>query len=184
MSGIFERAVIFAVNAHSGMTRKGSRTPYILHPLEAAVIASTLTEDEEVLAACVLHDTLEDTPVAAEELRGDFGERVASLVLSDSENKRETLPAADTWETRKRETLDALSSAGLEEQILVLADKLSNLRAIYRAFLEKGDALWLVFNQKDKGRQEWYYRGIAEKLTLLRDSPAYREYISLLDLVF
>ena len=78
MSGIFERAVIFAVNAHSGMTRKGSRTPYILHPLEAAVIASTLTEDEEVLAACVLHDTLEDTPVAAEELRGDFGERVAS----------------------------------------------------------------------------------------------------------
>ena len=180
----FERAICFAVNAHSGMTRKGGGTPYIVHPMEAAVIASYLTSDEDVLCAAVLHDTVEDTSVTAEDLREEFGERIASLVLFDSENKREGLPAADTWELRKRETLDALSSSGREEQILVLADKLSNMRSIYRSYLEKGDALWLAFNQKDKNRQEWYYRSIAEKLTLLRDSSAYREYLSLLDLVF
>ncbi len=184
MSALLDRAICFAVKAHSGMTRKGSSTPYIVHPLEAVAIAATLTSDEEVLSACVLHDTLEDTPVTAEMLRAEFGARVTSLVLSDSENKRESLPAADTWMLRKQETLDALESASFEEQVLVLADKLSNLRSFYRLHLKKGDALWQDFNQKDKKKQEWYYRGIAERLPLLSATPAYREYSAIVDLVF
>ena len=51
---LFEEAVKFALNAHSGMQRKTENTPYILHPLEAAVIVAAMTDDEEVLAAAVL----------------------------------------------------------------------------------------------------------------------------------
>ena len=181
---LFDRAIIFAVKAHTGATRKGSKTPYIVHPLEVAAIAATLTSDEEVLAACVLHDTIEDTPVTAEELRREFGERVLSLVLSDTENKRETLPPAETWELRKQETLIALEHASKEQLILALSDKLSNMRAIFRGYLERGDGVFEIFHVKDKAKQARYYRGIAERLKPLKDTAAYREYVCLLEKVF
>lgn len=53
-----ERAIIFAANAHAGTKRKGKERAYILHPIEAMTIVASLTEDEEVLAAAVLHDTV------------------------------------------------------------------------------------------------------------------------------
>lgn len=181
---LFDRSILFAVKAHSGATRKGSKTPYIVHPLEVAAIAATLTSDEEVLAACVLHDTIEDTPVTAEELRREFGERVLSLVLSDTENKRETLPPAETWELRKQETLIALGHASKEQLIIVLSDKLSNMRSVFRGVQEEGDGFFDLFHVKDKAKHAWYYRGIAARLAPLQDSAAYREYVWLLEKVF
>ncbi len=181
---ILDQAIIFAVKAHSGQARKGIGTPYIVHPMEAAVIASTLTKEKEVIAAAALHDTVEDTPTTMEEIKEEFGERIAALVGSDSENKREDRPAAETWKIRKQETIDFLDHATRDEQILVLSDKLSNIRAMYRDQLVLGDKLWERFNQKDKSMHEWYYREIAVRLTAVMDSPAYREYIRLVDLVF
>lgn len=67
-SDILDRAILFATEAHRGAFRKGTRIPYILHPLEAAAIAATITVDHEVLAAAVLHDVIEDTAVTEEEL--------------------------------------------------------------------------------------------------------------------
>ena len=184
MGRLFDRAVCFAVRAHSGMTRKGSKTPYIVHPLESACIAASLTDDEEVLAAAVLHDTIEDTPVTAEEIRAQFGGRVCALVLAETEEKRPSLPASDTWQMRKQETIDALAHSGREEQILILSDKLSNLRSIFRIWCSEGDSVFELFHEKDKSRQEWYYRSIANGLTLLRDTPACREYEALLHAIF
>ena len=60
---MIQEAVNFAERAHRGAVRKGSRIPYITHPLEAAVIAASITDDPEVIAAAVLHDVLEDTDV-------------------------------------------------------------------------------------------------------------------------
>lgn len=101
MGLILDKAIIFAVNAHRGQFRKGSDTPYILHPMEAAAIVGTMTADDEVLAAAVLHDTVEDTGTTTEQIREQFGERVAALVSAESENKREDQPAASTWKIRK-----------------------------------------------------------------------------------
>ena len=58
---MIDRAAKFAEQAHKGTHRKGTRIPYIVHPLETALIASMLTNDEEILAAALLHDTIEDT---------------------------------------------------------------------------------------------------------------------------
>ena len=74
---VIEKAIGFAVKAHAGALRKGTNLPYILHPLEAASIAAQMTDDQEIIAATVLHDTVEDTETSAEDIRKEFGARVA-----------------------------------------------------------------------------------------------------------
>ena len=184
MGLILDKAIIFAVNAHRGQFRKGSDTPYILHPMEAAAIVGTMTADDEVLAAAVLHDTVEDTGTTIEQIREQFGERVAALVSAESENKREDQPAASTWKIRKVETIEHLKIAPIEVKMLTLGDKLSNIRSMYRDHLCLGDKLWQRFNQKDKNEQLWYYKSIAECLSDLAEYPAYREYTDLGENVF
>ena len=184
MQSKLDQAIVFAVNAHGGTTRKGGTIPYIFHPLEALTIASTMTDDVDVLSATVLHDTVEDTDTTISDIKELFGDNVARLVVSDTENKRESLPATDTWEIRKNETLNLLEKANKNEQIIALSDKLSNLRAIYRDYNTIGEKLWERFNVKDKNKQAWYYCGIAERLKDLTDSFAYKEYLELLEKVF
>lgn len=181
---VLDKAIIFATEAHSGTYRKGGKTPFVVHPLEAAAIAASMTDDEEIIAAAVLHDVVEDTPATIEEMKNAFGERVAKLVVSDSEDKRENMPKAESWEIRKRETLESIPNAGREEQIIVLSDKLSNLRSIYRDYTKIGDELWNRFNVKDKEKHKWYYCGVAEKLNKVKDTCAFKEYVELLFAVF
>lgn len=181
---ILDRAIVFAVEAHSGGVRKGTKTPYIVHPLEAVSIVTTMTDDREVMAAAVLHDVVEDTEYTIEDIQAQFGDRVAELVGSESENKREDLPAEETWEIRKLETIEHLSRAGLEVKMIALSDKLSNIRAICRDYLAVGDKLWERFNQKDKDKHGWYYKSVAEALKELGEYPAYQEYLELVGEVF
>lgn len=78
-------AVLFAAEAHRGEFRKGKAIPYILHPMEVAAITAGMTDDPEIIAAALLHDTIEDAGVSAEEIAAEFGPRVASLVQAVSE---------------------------------------------------------------------------------------------------
>ena len=176
-----EKAMIFAANAHAGAVRKGTDIPYIVHPMEAGAIAASVTSEKEVIAAAILHDTLEDTDVTEEEILQNFGTEVLRLIKSDSEDKREDLPPEETWKIRKIETIDYLKNkADRKEKIIALADKLSNLRAIYRDQNRIGDELWNRFNQKDKNEHKWYYGSFAETLLELKDSAAYEEYCEVL----
>lgn len=184
MGQLLDKAICFATAAHAGQLRKGSNTPYILHPLEAATIVSTMTSDEEVIAAAILHDVVEDTDTTIDDIRELFGQRLAALVASESENKRENLPAASTWKIRKQETLDELRSANADVKMITLGDKLSNIRAIHRDQEILGDELWQRFNQKDKAEHYCYYRSIADCLTELKEHPAYTEYLALVNETF
>ena len=74
---LLDRAILFATKAHAGALRRDGHTPYILHCTEAAAIVATMTQEQEVLAAAVLHDVVEDTAVTAETLEMEFGSRVA-----------------------------------------------------------------------------------------------------------
>lgn len=174
---LMDRAIIFATRAHSGAYRKGTQIPYIVHPMEAAAIAATITEDQDIIAAAVLHDVIEDTDATAEEIRFFFNDHIADLVEAESEDKRKDLPPQETWMFRKMETLEFLrQKAGREEKILVLADKLSNIRAIYRDQNIVGDQIWERFNEKSKEKHGWMYRQIAEALSELKDTFAWQEY--------
>ena len=76
------RAIAFATKAHEGQFRKGTKRPYIVHPLEVGEIVATLTFDEEIISAAILHDTIEDCEEVTDEvLRKEFGDRVTELVL-------------------------------------------------------------------------------------------------------
>lgn len=174
---LLDRAIMFAARAHSGTYRKGTKIPYIVHPMEAAAIVATITDDPDMIAAAVLHDVVEDTDATVEEIRFFFNDHIARLVESESENKRKDLPPQETWMLRKMETLDFLKNkAGREEKILALADKLSNIRAINRDQKTIGEQLWERFNEKNKVKHGWMYRQIAEALSELKDTFAWQEY--------
>lgn len=184
MGTLLNQAIIFATKAHEVQFRKGTKIPYILHPMEAAAIVGTMTTDDEIVAGAVLHDVVEDTKTTVEEIKELFGERVASLVASESEDKREDKPAESTWKIRKQETLDHLKNAPIEVKMITLGDKLSNIRAIHRDYNIIGDELWQRFNQKDKKEHYWYYQGVADCLTELNVYQAYKEYVDLVEKTF
>ena len=153
-------AIRFAVECHAGQLRKGSEMPYIVHAMEVLSILAAITKDIDVLMAGVMHDCIEDgrlpdgqggeREVTREDIAQRFGERVADLVAAHSEDKN--LP----WEERKIRALQELETADDDLQDLVLADKLSNMRAIARDYRAVGDDLWKRFHAP-KEKQSWYY---------------------------
>ncbi|MFQ5709934.1 MAG: HD domain-containing protein [bacterium] len=149
------RAIEFAVRAHAGQYRRGTRVPYIVHPLRVAKLLLDRGCSEEMAVAGVLHDTLEDTPVTSKDLRTHFGEEVARLVEAASEPDK-----SDTWENRKQHTIETLKTAPLEVLWLVCADKLDNVRSIREEQTRLGDAVWSKFN-RPRDKQKWYYESLA-----------------------
>ena len=187
---LLDRAIIFAVKAHHNTERRGKGFPYIVHPMEAVEIVATITPDQELLAAAALHDTIEDTDVTVDDIRREFGDRIAELVHAESDQiNGEVFDAANgdeeaTWHARKQAAIDRLAAAPHDAKIVALGDKLSNMRAIARDYAVKGDERWKIFHAKDKADHEWHYRGLAESLSELSDTFAYKELVHLIDEVF
>ena len=180
-TSLFDKAAHFAIDAHSGTERRGKGFPYILHPLEAASIVSTITSDQEMLAAAVLHDVVEDTDVSIEEIREAFGDRVALLVQHDTGTKDKSL----SWRQKKQIQLDKIASSDRDSKIVAMGDKLSNLRGITNDYKMIGDDLWSRFHAPDGKKDiEWYYRSLADVLAEVSDTIPYQEYIMLLDHTF
>ena len=179
---LLNNAIAFAVEKHKNGLRKGTKMPYIVHPLEVMHNLMLMGADKNLMAAGVLHDTVEDTDATLEEIAEKFGEDVAVLVASHTE-KDKALP----WKTRKEIALEHLKHATKREQMLVLADKLSNMRAIARDYDKILDKLWERFN-RGKDDQGWYYRSGAASLLNLGEyedtKGLYGEFVELVDKVF
>ena len=119
-----------------------------------------------------------------EDLRLEFGDRIASLVAQESEERHEGMNDEESWHNRKRISIERLAKAPHDAKIVALADKLSNIRAIARDSAEMGDALWERFHSKDPKDHEWHYRGLADSLGELQDTAAFQEFESLINKVF
>ena len=177
-TSLLDKAIHFAVDAHQGAERRGKGFPYILHPMEAAAIVATMTADQRLLAAAVLHDVVEDTDTTIEQIRRAFGDDIAQLVAKESH------PKGLGWRESRKHILDHLRVASRESQIVALGDKLSNMRAIARDYEQQGDDLWKIFHAKDRSDHEWHYRGLAASLSELEGTFAYREFVDLIDGVY
>jgi guanosine-3',5'-bis(diphosphate) 3'-pyrophosphohydrolase len=121
------RAAVFAADKHRGQLRKGAdEAPYILHPLAVAraLVEEGGVTDAEVIAAGLLHDTIEDTPTVHDDLCEAFGERVAGLVAELTDDKR--LPKKD----RKERQVKHAPHLSHDAKQIKLADKLCNLREL------------------------------------------------------
>ena len=154
-TSFFDKAVRFATEAHSGTERRGKGYPYIIHAMEATSIVSTITNDQEMLAAAILHDTVEDTGVTIEQIRDVFGPRVATLVLHETA----PLDPEMTWYEKKSAQVKQLFSAPYDRKVVALGDKLSNMRGIAWDYRQIGDLVWKRFHAPNgKTDVEWYYR--------------------------
>jgi myo-inositol-1(or 4)-monophosphatase len=183
-TALFDRAARYAIEAHADTERRGKGFPYIIHPMEAAAIVATITADPEILAAAILHDVVEDTDRTVEDLRAEFGDRIAELVASESEDPMAHLSEEASWHTRKQAAIERLANAPHDAKIVAMGDKLSNMRAIARDHEQIGDEIWNLFHTKEKSEHEWHYRGLAASLSDLSGTAAYREFVALIDQVF
>lgn len=174
---MIDKAIEFATKAHAGQFRKGTKRPYIVHPIEVGDIVATMTQDEEIVSAAVLHDTIEDCEgITARVLAQTFSEKVAYYVGQESEDK------SKTWLERKKATIEHLRTAPKEIQMIGLADKLSNIRDINRDYPVYGEELWNRFRMKDKDTIGWYYKGVRDALAdNFAEYEVYEEYCQLVE---
>lgn len=155
---LINQAIIFATLAHEGQYRKSTKIPYISHPYAVGMLLQNEGCSEAVIAAGLLHDTLEDTETTFEELVEQFGLYVAKLVLAASEEDKSL-----SWEVRKQRTIDALPFSAIELIHIITADKLHNLRSIRTDLETQGEITWERFN-RGKASQYWYYTNIVKAL--------------------
>jgi guanosine-3',5'-bis(diphosphate) 3'-pyrophosphohydrolase len=138
---LFIRAAQFAAQKHKDCRRKDAdETPYINHPI---AVAATLSEagvrDVELLAAALLHDTIEDTDATYDEVHGEFGKRIADLVAEVTDDK--------SLEKKERKRLQVLRAGRLSSgaKLIKLADKICNLRDI----LDSPPAEWSTSRKRE-----------------------------------
>ena len=165
---LIHRAIEFAALRHKDQKRKGTELPYIVHPMEVMQILTENGCDENVIAAGILHDTIEDTETTYDDILENFGKEIADIVANESEDK------SKSWKERKQKTIDRLPNDNIETQLVCCADKLSNLRSMLSDYQKVGEKLWDRF-RSDRENIKWYYNGIIESLTDLEDYNMYQE---------
>jgi (p)ppGpp synthase/HD superfamily hydrolase len=129
---LMDRAIQFALLAYGDDKRKGTLIPYITHPYAVGMILAQQGCDEEVIAAGLLHDVVEDTEYTIENIRSQFGDRIADIVQGCSEDK------SKTWKERKSHTIETLPTVSPDIQMVTCADKLHNIRSIVNDFRAEG----------------------------------------------
>jgi len=130
--------------------------------VSVALIVSRYTDSNDVLAAALLHDILEDTNYTAEQLRREFGSRVLRLVREVSEPRGEM-----SWAMRKEAYLDSLAQVSHPALIIAAADKITNLRAMRSAYLVDGEQLWQRFAPQSTREQRLeFYRRVYHRVAI------------------
>lgn len=179
-----------AWQAHILQKRKDSEIPYIIHPIEVAIILIENEASEDLITAGLLHDTLEDTAITADFIKINFGSHVASLVVAASEPEKLGLGTKlsikeeiNSWQCRKTHTINFILKAPLEIKLLTCADKLSNIRSMIKDYNIMGNELWKKFNAGCRD-QKWYYEELVNSLNELSDYKMYQEFVILVKELF
>ena len=166
---IIEHALRIAAVAHHTQTRKGTPVPYIVHPV---MVSHTLIRhgfSDEVVAAGLVHDVLEDTEVTKTQLQEALGERVTQMVETLSEDK--TLP----WRERKEQYIENIRSASNEVKAISVADKIHNLTNLLDEYEKRGADVWNDFNAGREAKQ-WFEESMYEMLHTSFQHPLVEEY--------
>lgn len=125
-----EQAIRAAAVLHKNQLRKGSMPfPYITHLVATAFTLLDYTNDEDVIIAALLHDTLEDTDYTLDELQEDFGGRVREIVEAITE-PRSTADEKISWMQKKQAYIKSLKKGPKEAVLVAAADKIHNFRTL------------------------------------------------------
>ena len=160
------KALNKAYELHKDQKRKVSNAPYFVHLIDTAKYLMYETDKKEVICAGILHDTLEDTTYAEEELEKDFGKEITKLVkfcTEEGNNHNSTKEEQkNSWEERKIKTLKKLEKGTEEELLVFCADKISTLLSI-KEDIKTGNNIWEHLNGT-KEKVKWYYTEIEKIL--------------------
>lgn len=155
---IIEKALKVAAIAHENQYRKKTNIPYFTHPVAVGMILMRAGYGDVLIAAGILHDTVEDTPLTLAEIEESFGSSVAKIVQGCSEPDK-SLP----WEDRKKHTIEYLKTAPSDIRVVACADKLHNVRSIINDYEQLGEEVWKKF-KRGKEQQKWYYTNVIKSL--------------------
>lgn len=151
MKNLIQKAILMAMEAHKSQVRKGDgKTPYILHPLEVGITLSYYTASEELIAAAILHDVIEDSSIKASEIKQEFGEEVCDAVELLTENKK-----IEDWAERKAENLNRLSQ-NKTIYIIKAVDSLVNMKELFALIEDQREAVWKRFNASKEMKMAYF----------------------------
>jgi len=148
-SSTVERALNASIEAHAGQFRKGGAVPYVVHPLHVALMLARHGCDDDVVAAGLLHDVVEDCPEwPLARVESEFGSHVAGIVAQLTEDK--SLPS---WDDRKRRAIEHIAHLSPEAAAVKACDKLHNLHTLRAQLREAADPaeVWARFNGGREG---------------------------------
>jgi (p)ppGpp synthase/HD superfamily hydrolase len=155
---VIEKALQVASKAHEKQYRKKTDIPYITHPVAVGMLLLKAGYGDELIAAGILHDTVEDTALTLKNIEGIFGQTIAMIVEGCSEPDK-----TRSWEDRKKHTIEYLKTAPLEIRVVACADKLHNIRSIRDDYEKMGEDVWAKF-KRGKDQQKWYYMNVLASL--------------------
>jgi (p)ppGpp synthase/HD superfamily hydrolase len=167
-------ALDMAREAHAGQVRNASGgRPYIDHPLAVAEHLSAHLSDDDVLAAALLHDVVEDSELGLDDVRERCGERVAELVgvLTDDES-------IEPYAERKREHRERVEAAGGEAMAIYAADKLTNATMLRDAYQEQGEQVGEELSVPLDEKVDVWERDLEMLSANTAESPAVRDLAS------
>lgn len=175
-----EQAIRAAAVLHYEQKRKGSMPyPYITHLLSVAFILQEYTDDEDVIIASLLHDTLEDTDYTQKELESDFGPIVCELVKTVTEPK-EIKGKKLTWIEKKQAYADQLKKGPREAVLIAAVDKIHNFRSMVEEYFDKHELFMQDFGGKLSDRLEMY-QIIANNINKRIEGPLLAEFNHVFD---
>lgn len=180
LSPRIEKAIRKAARLHDGQIRKGERREitFVSHLLSVAELLASQTNDEDVLIAGLLHDSLEHgkPSYTRRTLRRDFGSRVARIVEGVAE-REVGLNAGrrPSWRTLRRLTcLEPLNRASKDSLLVGCADKLHNFLSVWRAYQEQGAELWTRYATSPTDIV-WFCGAVARLMRKKLKSPLAKE---------
>jgi GTP pyrophosphokinase len=153
----------FALNAHAGQVRKGTRIPYAAHLLAVAGIVLDYGGNNDEATAALLHDCLEDCGVSQKRIQKLFGMNVTEIVVACSDSMERDPSQKPPWRIRKERYLDHLKTASGSVLLVSAADKLHNARSILKDFRRHGEDVWKRF-RATKSDTFWYYDSVVKTL--------------------
>jgi (p)ppGpp synthase/HD superfamily hydrolase len=170
---LIHRAIRFSIKTHEvyqKQKRKGKDIPYITHPLTVGLILARVGGDEALVAAGILHDTIEDSTlekkVTIEMLTERFGERVATLVASVTEFDKD-----ETWEVRKRHALEHVETFSSDSLLLKSADIIANTAELLDDYATVGEMVFDRFSAPRERILENHEQMIATLIRRWPESP-------------
>lgn len=128
MDFIYLAAIDVAKRAHKDQRRKYTNEPYIVHPFAVAGLVASVTEDDDMVIAAILHDVVEDSPIEIKTIRGIFGVRIAQMVDDLTDVSR---PTDGNRAKRKELDFEHTAKASAEAKTVKLADLIDNTKSIW-----------------------------------------------------